>query len=181
MLLPTVPPALMLLPLGSLSNLMKSSTAVCPASYLPPHPPQLFLGKKTDLSAFFFFGCCRMGDVLEEENGSMINFLGQDWPRCQVPHCSPNAYAIPSLYFIACPTAYSLSPLQHFHHLLLLPPSPIHLLQNSIYFLLLLVACTGQQRCRLPGDGLSCGPLLGLRCSSGFLVPLARGNIRRVM
>lgn len=46
MLLPTVPPALMLLPLGSLSNLMKSSTAVCPASSWPPPPSPVIFGEK---------------------------------------------------------------------------------------------------------------------------------------
>lgn len=70
MLLPTVPPALMLLPLGSLSNLMKSSTAVCPASYLPPHPPQLFFGEKTDLSAFFFLVAVELGTFWRKKMGA---------------------------------------------------------------------------------------------------------------
>lgn len=55
MLLPTVPSALMLLQLGSLSNLMMTNTAVFLICSWPKNPNYfyIFLGKRSDLSALF--------------------------------------------------------------------------------------------------------------------------------
>lgn len=85
MLLPTMPSALMLLDLGSLSNLMMTNAAVFLTCSLPKKTQQFFGGrKKTYLSApppnaFFFFFFTYLAKTLEEESGRGV-ILGQGWP-----------------------------------------------------------------------------------------------------
>lgn len=82
MLLPTMPSALMLLHLGSLSNLMMTNTAVFLICSLPKTPNNYLGGEKMicllpPAPPLFFF--LYLKKVPEEGNGRVIT-LGQDWP-----------------------------------------------------------------------------------------------------
>lgn len=87
MALPTMPAAVMLLQLGSLSNLMMTNTAAFLICSLPKKTPIIIWGrgKKSDLSALFFHAFFHAFFLtlkrLEEEEGTgRMGSLGKGWP-----------------------------------------------------------------------------------------------------
>lgn len=139
MLLPTMPSAVMLLHLGSLSNLMKRSAAVFLIYSLPKTPMILWrrvmvvkcLLPPPPPATYFLTGLWRrkMGAWLLSDR------MGHNAVCCMET----------ILFVLLTPpsTVRLISPLQHFH-LPLLPLLPIHLLQNSIFFFHILLTCTSE-------------------------------------
>lgn len=116
MALPTMPAAVMLLQLGSLSNLMMTNTAVFLICSLPKKPNN-YLGEREKkikvicllffsmlFSMFFFLTLKR----LEEEGTGRMGSLGKGWPSCQLQgrdhifKAQPMSYIFPS----PSPTSY---------------------------------------------------------------------------
>lgn len=135
MLLPTMPSALMLLDLGSLSNLMMTNAAVFLTCSLPKKNPTVFWGeKKSYLSApppnaffFFFYLSCKDSGGRKWERGNFRTGLAIMLASRWRPHCSPTA---PVSY-----TCHSLFPVP-LAALLLPPPSSPAISPNPKWYLL---------------------------------------------